>query len=324
MLYHKKHHARGGPVNAFRPARCAHGVMREFRSRAWKKPYVGTCSAWIEGKARRHLATQRRSSSSLAFGVLAWVGAVWFALPVGAQSRPAPGTFLPTDAPPYKPPAEAAPKQHRPVRPRQNDPRLRFYLEVGGSLSGRASYSGSGGGLPRTMNDSADPERVKPSGDVRLGATLPFNRWFALDIAGGHTGLQTRYFESYGRSERSHVVNLRAGPMLRLMPGRRRASPTFFTSVTAGPSWAFISSEVAHVRVEGVTSPKTRFVVAWSLGMEIPLIPDAFGLRLQANYEWLRADYTSELETFSEVLSRDTLAVSVRRTVGLFGIWVQL
>lgn len=256
--------------------------------------------------------------------MLAFLGAAWVALPAGAQSRPAPGTFLPPDAQPYRPSTLAAPKKRPPERPPQNDPCLRYYLEVGGSVSGRAAYSSPDGSLPRPTRDSPNPERVFPAADVRLGVTVPLKRWLAIDIAGAHNSLRTRYFEGYGRNERSHVVNLRVGPLVRLHTGRRRASPTLFTSVTAGPSWAFIASEVPHIRVKENTSPKTRFVVAWSLGMEIPLVPDAFGLRLQANYEWLRADYQSELEASGEVLSRDTLAVSVRRTVGLFGIWVQL
>lgn len=181
------------------------------------------------------------------------------------------------------------------------------------------------GDLPRRWdNGLALPENVRPSGDIRIGATLPIKRWLALDLAGTHTGLQTQYFQRHGRQQRSHVVNLRVGPMLRKHTGRRRASPILLASLTAGPSWAFISSELPHVNVREKTSPKTSFVVAASVGMEIPLIPDKFGLRLQINYEWLRADYASQRESAGKDLGTDNLKVKLGRTVGLIGIWVQL
>lgn len=265
------------------------------------------------------------AASRTGLGWLALLGSLWFAPQARAEERPAPGTFLPRDPTiqPYHPSSATA--RSVATRPEQNDAGLRLYLLLGGSVSGRASYSLPNGDLPRRSDEGfAPPKNVRPSGDIRIGATLPIKRWLALDVAGTYTSLQTQYFQRHGRQQRSRVVNLRVGPMLRKHTGRRRASPILLASLSAGPSWAFISSDLPYVNVRENTSPKTSFVVAASIGMEIPLSPDVFGLRLQLNYEWLRADYASQREAAGEDLGTDNLKVKLGRTVGLLGIWVQL
>jgi hypothetical protein len=91
----------------------------------------------------------------------------------------------------------------------------------------------------------------------------------------------------------------------------------------AGPAFAAISSDVPHIQVREETSARASFAVAWSHGIEIPLVPARFGLRLQGNVEWLGANWHTHYVGPMGSLGGENQGLVMRRFVPLFGVWVQ-
>ena len=194
---------------------------------------------------------------------------------------------------------------------------LRLRAQGGGSLFGRAEYD-----LPATEESLPPTSTVLSTADLRCGGSALFGRRFSIDFDAGYTSWQTRYFESYGRS-RSRSVHARLGPALRIPLGRSGRAPSLFVSLAAGPAFSFVPNDAAHVAVTEDISPRAGFVVSWAHGIEIPLKPNRFGLRVQLDWDFMRVSYRVRRDGPAGALPTSHFEDLLRRPVLLVGLWVQ-